>query len=184
MSKDLVVTKNTSVSLSKTKNLLKITTKILTKTTPDWAIRLWEWADEKDIDETEISRNFQKLRGTEQIILVHRGIEEIPVELFNLTEIKKFIISHDTLRSLPSEIMKLKKLITLDLSYNVNLTEIPDTVCDLSQLEELNLSSSNIKNLPKGIDHLTKLKILNVSFCKISSMPENLKPQVNIYYES
>jgi len=55
-----------------------------------------------------------------------------------------------------------KKCRSLDLSYH-SLTEIPQEIFKLKNLEFLNLSNNKLSELPVGIYRLDKLRELNIS---------------------
>ncbi|KAF2537574.1 hypothetical protein F2Q68_00019364 [Brassica cretica] len=58
----------------------------------------------------------------------------------------------------------MSKLVVLDLSYNRNLSELPEEISDLVSLQYLNMSKTNIECLPLGFRELKKLRYLNLEF--------------------
>ena len=63
---------------------------------------------------------------------------------------------------LPSEIVDLKVLRRLDVSYN-QLVSLPTSIQKLNQLEELHLSGNKLTELPSEIGDLKELRRLDVS---------------------
>lgn len=61
----------------------------------------------------------------------------------------------------------------LDLS-DMKLTELPESIGQLTQLTELNLSSNQLTALPDSLGQLTQLTYLNLAFNKLTSLPESL----------
>src|SRR5258706_2984878 len=59
----------------------------------------------------------------------------------------------------------------LDLRF-LQLTELPDSLGQLSQLETLSLSQNQLKELPKSIERLTNLKSLSVPGNQLKNLPE------------
>ncbi|MBR7001721.1 MAG: leucine-rich repeat domain-containing protein [Neisseriaceae bacterium] len=58
---------------------------------------------------------------------------------------------------------------------NSNIDTLPDSVGELTQLEELSLLQSNIRNLPESIGQLTQLKCLNLYECdNLHNLPDNI----------
>lgn len=80
---------------------------------------------------------------------------------------------HD-LKSLPADIGNMKGLVRLDLS-NSGITELPDSICDLVNLESINLSGCPIERLPDNIGDLKSLKRLDISDTKITELPESIR---------
>ncbi|CAH8313050.1 unnamed protein product [Eruca vesicaria subsp. sativa] len=58
----------------------------------------------------------------------------------------------------------MSKLVVLDLSYNRNLSELPEGISDLVSLQYLNMSKTNIQCLPLGLRELKRLLYLNLEF--------------------
>ncbi|MEH2147869.1 COR domain-containing protein [Nostoc sp.] len=61
--------------------------------------------------------------------------------------------------------------IELDLS-NIELTEIPEAIASLTQLQRLNLGNNQLSELPEAIASLTQLKLLNLGNNQLSELPE------------
>lgn len=62
---------------------------------------------------------------------------------------------------------------TLDLS-NKQLTELPSSVLNRTDITTLNLSNNQLASLPAGISTLTNLEILNVENNRLVSLPPEL----------
>ncbi len=75
------------------------------------------------------------------------------------------------LTEVPEAISSLTQLQTLKLSYNL-LTEISEAIASLNQLKTLNLSDNQLTELPEAIASLTQLKILDLSSNKLRELPE------------
>jgi internalin A len=84
---------------------------------------------------------------------------------------------------IPKEISKLKKLKSLSFENSSfieeseltnSITELPEELFDLVNLESLNLEGCPIIRLPSGISKLKSLSSLNLSNNKIDSLPEEL----------
>jgi len=61
----------------------------------------------------------------------------------------------------------------LDLS-NMDLTELPDEVCELTALTMLDLSGNRLASLPESISDLTRLTELNLYDNKLTGLPESI----------
>ncbi|MEM8720468.1 MAG: COR domain-containing protein [Cyanobacteria bacterium P01_G01_bin.39] len=61
----------------------------------------------------------------------------------------------------------------LDLS-GMELTEIPEAIANLTQLQRLDLSFNQIREIPEAITNLSQLQILNLSLNHITEIPEEI----------
>src|SRR5438045_3508355 len=52
------------------------------------------------------------------------------------------------------------------------LTELPESLSELTQLRSLNLSNNQLAALPESLDQLTQLESLNLSINKLTEIPE------------
>lgn len=74
---------------------------------------------------------------------------------------------------LPSEIIKLQKLKTLDLQHSA-IEELSENIVNLRNLENIILLYSNIKKLPKGLKEMANLKSLHLGCTKFNIIPGQL----------
>ncbi|MEH2250889.1 leucine-rich repeat domain-containing protein [Nostoc sp.] len=80
-------------------------------------------------------------------------------------------LSDMELSEIPEAIASLTQLQTFDLSGN-KLTELPEAIASLTQLQELNLSDNQLTELPEAIASLTQLQTLNLSYNQLTELPE------------
>ena len=64
-----------------------------------------------------------------------------------------------------------EKARTLDLSY-MELTELPEAIASLTQLQQLDLSDNQLTELPEAIRSLAQLQVLNLSNNWVTELPE------------
>ncbi len=93
--------------------------------------------------------------------------------LTNDEHVSVLSLNNCQLKALPSVLGCLKMLTSLDLESN-NLEKIPETVCDLEQIINLNLSYNKIKTLPNNFGNLKRLNLLNLSRNQLEILPEGL----------
>lgn len=121
-------------------------------------------------------------------------LESLPESLCNLPYNGSLNLSGcESLKSLPNGLGNMSGLTALnltnckaltDLSANMGttitelnlsnckaMTSLSASVCDMSQLVKLNLSSSGIESLPENFSNLTSLEELNLSYSKLKSLP-------------
>lgn len=89
---------------------------------------------------------------------------EIPVEWFNLTELRVLQLSNNQLSGkIPAELGKLKKLESLNLYGNKFSGEIPAELWSLVKIFDLNLGGNELTGtLPAEVGNLTDLTFLNL----------------------
>jgi len=66
-----------------------------------------------------------------------------------------------------------RQAIELDLS-RLDLTEIPESIGKLQQLQSLNLSFNELRTLPESIGQLQQLQSLDLSFNGLTALPESV----------
>ncbi|KAK0602525.1 hypothetical protein LWI29_034444 [Acer saccharum] len=116
-------------------------------------------------------------------------LEILPDNLGNLKSLKKLSIERTAISQLPSTMMHLNKfdslscrgcrslrfthssvfpcsLTNLCLS-DCNLKEIPEDICHLSSLVDLDLSGNDFESLPKSMKQLSRLRYLGVNNCNM-----------------
>lgn len=72
-----------------------------------------------------------------------------------------------------------KNEVTLDLS-SLLLSELPDSIAQLNNLQYLNIAHNNLKVLPDTIGNLIHLKGLDISGNEITNLPDVLKNLINL----
>ncbi|KAG2302612.1 hypothetical protein Bca52824_031263 [Brassica carinata] len=82
----------------------------------------------------------------------------------NCSELTTLLLQNNSLKNLSGEFIKyLKKLVVLDLSWNI-ISGLPDQISELTSLQYLDLSNTRIKQLPVvGFQELKKLTHLNLT---------------------
>ena len=77
------------------------------------------------------------------------------------------------LSELPESLGQLTQLQSLNLSRN-QLTALPDWLGQLKQLQSLNLSGNQLTALPEWLGQLTQLQTLNLYYNQLTMLPESL----------
>ena len=151
MNNNLTTTnQNSKIALAKSKGLLDITNKILSKNKDTWIENLFQWADQNDIpnhtwvkdeDFNEggyhigIPRDTTKLLSMEILRLHDLKIDLLADEIFNLIQLKELSIKNCALKNLSNKISKLTNLENLYLAKN-NLYQLPSELQHLSKLKK------------------------------------------------
>jgi leucine-rich repeat protein SHOC2 len=98
---------------------------------------------------------------------------EQKIARFSKNKCTKLFLSNEQITTLPDTIGNLSNLTYLDLSGN-QLTILPDTIGDLNSLSGLQLSENKLTELPNNIEKLSCLSYLNLRDNKIAKLPENI----------
>ena len=77
------------------------------------------------------------------------------------------------LTELPESLWQLTQLQSLSLSHN-NLTAVPDTIGQLIQLQSLNLYGNQLTAVPDAIGQLTQLQSLNLGGNQLTAVPATI----------
>jgi Leucine-rich repeat (LRR) protein len=94
-------------------------------------------------------------------------------------QILELDLSYNSLTKMPIEIFNLKNLKILNMSNN-NLTTIPDEIDNLINLESINLYDNKLTMITNKIGNLTNLKTLNLAFNKLKIIPAGIFNLLNL----
>lgn len=84
---------------------------------------------------------------------------------------RRLDLSHQGLTQIPESLCQLSALWHLNLLGN-RLKSLPQAIGQLTQLEELNLTSNELRALPQSISQLSQLRILRLSRNALESLPK------------
>lgn len=101
-------------------------------------------------------------------------IEELPENFYDLVKLKYFDISFTKISEISESIGDFKYLIDFNIQGCENIESLPENICNLKRLENLNLSETNILELPKDLGNLGNLKSLNLASTKICELPKSV----------
>jgi len=191
MNKNLTtIETNTKVALNRTKSLLSLKNKLITKDKKTdliddaWIERLWEWADENDVHKDKLPRDKEKLLNLTELDLYDNQLTELPKEIVNLTNLTKLDLSYNNLQELPETIRYLTNLIELNLDTNPMEDELPKEIINLKKLKEINLCYTLISKIPRELFNLISLeKIYYNTFADmypIKELPNGINNLINL----
>ena len=83
------------------------------------------------------------------------------------------------LTELPESLGQLTKLQELNLAGS-DLTSLPEWLGNLTQLQSLDISSNDLTSLPEWLGNLTQLKVLNLEESRLTALPETLGNLTNL----
>ena len=107
-----------------------------------------------------------KLKKSSRLDLSYLRLEEVPIEIADLTHLKVLILNHNNLDEISSNILNLINLEVLSLNNN-NIVDIPDNIGTLSNLLSFDIRDNRISRVKKSIVNLTNLVFLDLSYNEI-----------------
>jgi len=109
------IRQSTEVALSRANTLMDVADKILAKQSTNlvdesWMERLWQWADDNDINDATFPRNREGLVNLTELNLFDNRLSELPKEVGNLVNLTNLFLRDNQLTELPKEIGSLINL--------------------------------------------------------------------------
>eukprot|EP00331_Platyophrya_macrostoma_P013906 CAMPEP_0176422218 /NCGR_PEP_ID=MMETSP0127-20121128/9613_1 /TAXON_ID=938130 /ORGANISM="Platyophrya macrostoma, Strain WH" /LENGTH=268 /DNA_ID=CAMNT_0017803047 /DNA_START=14 /DNA_END=820 /DNA_ORIENTATION=+ len=125
-------------------------------------------------NEESVQQLIEKAKKTNVLALRKRNLNQIPAEVFELTNLTTLILSFNPLESIPAEIKNLVNLETLHIA-NCGLydNQIHDNLWELSKLRELDISKNKLTRI-KNLTKLTGLTRLDASQNELIEMPDDI----------
>jgi internalin A len=140
----------------------------------------------KDYESLEglINKNIDLVRihGWQHLNLRNCGLERIPTEVFDFTELVLLDLGNDQyceeenknrITLIPDDIAKLKKLATLIVSNN-KISHISESISELRNLKSLDLSNNKLVELSDKIANMSSLIKLNLADNPFDMLPPEI----------
>ncbi|XWS66340.1 hypothetical protein CRYUN_Cryun05aG0191100 [Craigia yunnanensis] len=109
---------------------------------------------------------FQKMEKSNSVLFIKKGVSKCP-------RLRVLDLSESTFEVMPRIIRKLKHLRYLNISDNVSIKKLPNSICKLQSLQTLFFAGCNeIEELPRGIRYMIGLRMLFIT-TKQRVLPEN-----------
>ncbi|XP_040581734.1 leucine-rich repeat and calponin homology domain-containing protein isoform X3 [Lepeophtheirus salmonis] len=115
------------------------------------------------------SKSYNYLRDTVVADLSRNKLNEVPDECTKFSSMEKFLLYHNTIKSIPDSIIALHSLQFLDLSRN-QLSYLPANLCQLP-LQGLIVNNNRLVSLPEEIGKMQTLMELDASCNEIAHLP-------------
>ncbi|KAJ6358541.1 hypothetical protein OIU76_000284 [Salix suchowensis] len=100
----------------------------------------------------------------------------LPDVMKQLTCIRSLNLSRSLTKEIPKEVGKLIHLRHLNLEWCRELVSLPETMCDLCNLQSLDVTRCwSLKELPRAIGKLIKLRHLRIDSSGVAFMPKGIE---------
>ncbi|KAI4549443.1 hypothetical protein MG293_001773 [Ovis ammon polii] len=123
-------------------------------------------------------RSMHKLAQLERLDLGNNEFSELPEVLDQIQNLRELWMDNNALQVLPG-VWLLKKLTTLKVDDN-QLTMLPNTIGNLSLLEEFDCSCNELESLPSTIGYLHSLRTLAVDENFLPELPREIGSCKNV----
>ena len=118
---------------------------------------------EQDV-RTEMAKQKMNARLIEHLYLCSNGLETLPTEICQHSELRSLDISRNRLMYLPGALFRcFSKLQRMDAAFN-KLRTVPDELCRLTNLTYLSLHHNGLRTLPSSFCMLQQLNDLNLAY--------------------
>ena len=132
----------------------------------------------KDVLEGDIISYADKVQKDSRFLntqdFTNKNLNTFPMEVLGMPDLKILNLSHNNLRSLPSQIGELVKLEELYVNYNSLTGALPGEIRKLEVLRKLDASHNNLTAIPAEIGQMKKLEKLDLGNNNINTYPNEL----------
>jgi Leucine-rich repeat (LRR) protein len=127
----------------------------------------------------DIPMEIWNLTNLNELYLTRNSLTVLPIEIWKLTNLTYLSLYTNSLTVLPTEIWNLTNLTVLDL-YDNSLTTLPSNISKLTNLQELWLWSNLFTILPPEIWNLTNLTVLDLRDNLLTTLPQDISKLINL----
>jgi len=108
-------------------------------------------------------------------------MSEIPIEIFNLENLKLIDLSNNNIQVLPDYFMQIDSVLKLINFAGNNLTTIPSSLFELSNVEVINLNNNDISSLPNEVCAMNpniEISLTQNSLCLQENVPDCFESEI------
>ena len=124
----------------------------------------------------ELPPEIGNLTNLQYIDLSANKLSSLPSEIGNLTSLQGLSLWKNQLHTLPSEIGNLRELLYINLGGNC-LFSLPPEIGTISSLQQIDLYDNQLKVLPPEIGNLSSLQGINLDDNPLQSPPQEVVSQ-------
>lgn len=103
-----------------------------------------------------------------------KNLTKVTSDIYGKTDVTDLILSNNNIKSLPSEMGKMTKVILFKIDHNILEGSLIGEIRQMSNLKTLDVSHNNMTGVPAEIGQLSKLETLNYSYNNITGLPNEL----------
>ena len=144
-----------------------------------WFDDICMWANKYDLDEDIFPRDRYKLQDLLELDISDKGINELPKEIGNLTNLRVLIVDNNNIKEFPNELYQLKNLGILSFLKN-EISYISEEIINLQELLMFAACHNNIELLPNNFFRLKNLTILCLHGNKLTTLSSNISNLSNL----
>ncbi len=120
--------------------------------------------------------------GIINLALSNMDLKYIPPEVWEMSNLKKLLLSRNQITTLPAKIKNLRHLEVLKLDRN-NLTTLPDELSALKNLKALSIRENYELQVPSQVFNILSLEEIDCSHCKLNETPASTNlPNLRIFH--
>jgi TonB family protein len=127
----------------------------------------------KDASHFPADQKKEFMMSIESIVSTQDTYTTLEAALKKPNQVRRLALVKYNIKSLSTEVARLKNLEFLDLEGNL-LEALPDEIGSLPRLDELYLFKNNIQSLPSTFGNLQKLKILGLADNQLTMFPREI----------
>lgn len=141
---------------------------------------------QNETPETTLTNNSPQTTSTDAVVLdlSNKGLSTVTSDVYNKTNTTDLILSNNSIKTLPSQMGKMTKVVVLKIDHNLLDRSLIGEIRQMSQLKTLDVSYNNMTGMPAEIGQLSNLETLNYSYNKITGLPNelaNLKNNLKVF---
>ncbi|KAJ6386627.1 hypothetical protein OIU78_016536 [Salix suchowensis] len=130
--------------------------------------------------ETSFPSSIHRAKGLRSLLIDNSGDPRhgvaLPEVMKQLTCIRSLNLSRSSIKEIPKEVGKLIHLRHLNLEGCEEMVSLPETMCDLCNLQSLDVSMClSLKELPLAIGKLVNLRHLRINDSGVAFMPKGIE---------
>nr|TKS04598.1 hypothetical protein D5086_0000143230 [Populus alba] len=130
-------------------------------------------------EETFFPKSIHKAKGLRSLLIHTRDPSlgaALPDLFKQLTCIRSLNLSESSIKEIPNQVGKLIHLRHLNLASCFQLESLPETMCDLCNLQSLDVAwCRSLKELPKAIGKLIKLRHIRIYGSGVAFIPKGIE---------
>lgn len=92
-----------------------------------------------------------------------------------LNDLEELLLDDCGLEQVPDWVLSLKRLRELYIGQNPKLTQLPEGICALRQLQTLSVGQCSLETVPACVGDMPELQTLNLSSNKLTTVPPSIK---------